>query len=202
MPRAGLDSARVVEQAARIADAEGLDEVTLARVAQTLGVRAPSLYNHVDGLPGLRRLLTLRSLGELAEALRDAAVGRSGADALCAVGRAYRRFAIAHPGRYAATVRAPDPADLELVAVAARAVEVLVVVLGAWGFSGEEVLHRVRVVRAALHGFITIEALGGFGLALDLDESFELVLDTLVAGVAQPPDETRPVRGSAGSGSS
>ena len=27
-------------------------EATLARVAESLGVRAPSLYNHVEGLPG------------------------------------------------------------------------------------------------------------------------------------------------------
>lgn len=186
MPRAGLDSARVVEQAAQIADAEGLGEVTLARVAQALGVRAPSLYNHVDGLPGLKRRLALRSLGELTDALRDAAIGRSGADALRAVGRAYRAFAREHPGRYASTVRAPDPDDRELVAVAARAVEVLTAVLGAWGLTGDEALHRVRVARAALHGFVAIEAQGGFGLALDLDESFERVLDTLVAGLEQP----------------
>jgi len=49
----------VVEEAARIADAEGLAEVTLARVAESLGVRAPSLYNHVEGLPGMLRLLTI-----------------------------------------------------------------------------------------------------------------------------------------------
>jgi AcrR family transcriptional regulator len=185
MARAGLDRARVVEEAVRIADEHGLVEVTLARVAGALGVRAPSLYNHVEGLPGLLRLLTLRSVGELTDALRDAAVGRSGADALRAVAHAYRAYAEAHPGRYAATVRAPAPDDAELVAAARRAVDVLVAVLGAWGFTGDEVLHRVRVARAGLHGFIAIEAQGGFGLALDLDRSFELLLDTLVAGLDQ-----------------
>jgi AcrR family transcriptional regulator len=85
MPRQGLDTARVVEEAARVADAERLNEVTLARVAAELGVRAPSLYNHVDGRAGLLRLLALRSIDELAEAMRDAAVGRAGADALRAI---------------------------------------------------------------------------------------------------------------------
>ena len=54
-PGAGLDPERVVDAAAAIADAEGLDAVTLARVAGGLGVRAPSLYNHVDGRGGLLR---------------------------------------------------------------------------------------------------------------------------------------------------
>jgi AcrR family transcriptional regulator len=185
MPRSGLDTARVVQEAAGIADSDGLAEVTLARVAEALGVRAPSLYNHVDGLPGMLRLLTLLSLGELTDAIRDAAVGRSGAEALGALARAYRAYAQEHPGRYAATIRAPTPDDAELVGAGLRAVEVIVAVLGAWGFTGDEVLHRVRVVRSALHGFISLEAEGGFGLALSLDESFELMLHTLVAGLDQ-----------------
>lgn len=185
MPRSGLDTARVVAEAARIADRDGLAEVTLARVATALGVRAPSLYNHVDGLPGMLRLLTLLSLGELTDAIRDAAVGRSGAAALAAVAHAYRNYAQEHPGRYAATTRAPAADDTELAAAGLRAVEVLIAVLGAWGFTGDEVLHRVRVVRSALHGFISIEVESGFGLALSIDRSFELVLATLVAGLDQ-----------------
>jgi AcrR family transcriptional regulator len=185
MPRSGLDTARVVQEAARIADTDGLAEATLARVAQSLGVRAPSLYNHVEGLPGMLRQITLLSLGELTDTMRDAAVGRSGEDALRSVARAYRAYALEHPGRYAATIRAPTPEDPELVAASLRAVEVIIAVLRAWGFSGDEALHRVRVVRSALHGFISIEAEGGFGLALSVDESFQLMLQTLIAGLEQ-----------------
>ena len=72
---------------------------------------------------------------------------------------------------------------LPSLAAARRAVEVIVAVLAAWGFAGDEVLRQVRVVRSASHGFVAIEAEGGFGLALDLEESFDLLLDTLVAGL-------------------
>ena len=57
MPRMGLDAERVVDAAAGIADAEGLEAVTLARVAGELGVRAPSLYNHVDGRDDVLRAI-------------------------------------------------------------------------------------------------------------------------------------------------
>ena len=46
-PRIGLTLQKIVETAAEIADANGIQEVTLASLAQTLGVRSPSLYNHV-----------------------------------------------------------------------------------------------------------------------------------------------------------
>src|SRR5215470_17224122 len=103
----GIDRAQVVAVAAELADAGGLDQLTLAQVAEQLGVRLPSLYNHVDGLPGLRRELALLGLRELGERISQAAVGKSGDAAMMAIAQAYRAFVLEHPGRYAAGVRAP-----------------------------------------------------------------------------------------------
>ena len=74
MPRAGLDGEAVVAAAAALADAEGLESVTLAKVAAGLGVKSPSLYVHVDGLAGLRRRIAARGARELLLA----AAGRGG----------------------------------------------------------------------------------------------------------------------------
>jgi AcrR family transcriptional regulator len=181
----GLDAARVVDTAAGIADAEGLPAVTLARVAGDLGVRAPSLYNHVDGLPGLLRAVALLAVRELTAVLRDAAVGRSGEDALAATARAYRGYARAHPGRYAATVAAPAPDDAEHRAAAAETVEVVLAVLRGWDLDGDDAVHAARTFRSAIHGFVVLEAAGGFGIPLDLDESFDRLVATLAAGLAR-----------------
>src|ERR1700751_4684481 len=108
MPRAGLDTDAVVDAAARLADADGLESVTLARLAAELGVRAPSLYAHVDGLEDLRRRLGARGARELADALGRAAAGRAGTEALVAVADAYRAYARAHPGSYAALQQARE----------------------------------------------------------------------------------------------
>jgi AcrR family transcriptional regulator len=187
VPRQGLDRARVVGAAAALADAEGLEAVTLARVAAGVGVRPPSLYVHVAGLGALRREIALLGLRELAGAMRGAAVGRSRDDALVAVARAYRAYALAHPGRYAATVRAPDAADTELAAAAGEAVEVLAAVLRGWGLKGTDGIHAVRGIRAALHGFVEVERAGGFALATSVDESFERLVATLAAGLDHRP---------------
>lgn len=48
-PRIGLTLPKIVETAAEIADTNGIQEVTLASLAQRLGIRSPSLYNHVKG---------------------------------------------------------------------------------------------------------------------------------------------------------
>jgi AcrR family transcriptional regulator len=187
VPRAGLDAAQVVATAAAIADAEGLDAVTLARVAADLGVKSPSLYNHVAGRDGLVRGVALLGLQDLAAVLREAAIGRAGPEALLATAQAYRAFVKEHPGRYAAgAVAAPAPGDEEHRAAAAAVLDVMTGVLRAWSLSEDETIHALRGFRSAVHGFASLEAAGGFGIELDLDASFERLVGALGAGFGEP----------------
>jgi AcrR family transcriptional regulator len=187
VPRVGLDRDRVVATAAAIADAEGLDAVTLARVAADLGVKSPSLYNHVAGRDGLLRGVALLGLDELAAALREAAIGRAGTDALLATAGAYRTYVKEHPGRYAAgAVTAPAPDDDEHQAAAAAVVDIMRSVLRGWSLDDEETIHALRAFRSAVHGFASLEAAGGFGIKLDLDTSFTCLVTALAAGFESP----------------
>lgn len=181
--RAGLDRTAVVRAAADLADAEGLEAVTLARLAARLGIRPPSLYNHVAGLEGVRRELALLGMRDLASRLTRATIGRAGDDALLALARAYRAFAQERPGIYAATLRAPDPADAELAAAGQELVEIVLAVLAGYGLTGDDALHATRALRSVLHGFVALEAAGGFGLPLALDESFERLMRGCIAGL-------------------
>ncbi len=67
MPRAGLTPDVIVAEAASMADRDGLASLTLADLAAQLGVRSPSLYKHVGGLPDLHRRLAVLGLRELAD---------------------------------------------------------------------------------------------------------------------------------------
>jgi AcrR family transcriptional regulator len=160
--------------------------VTLTRVAEEAGVRPPSLYNHVAGHEGLLRAIALRGVRELGAAMAAAAVGRAGADALRAAATAYRDYAHAHPGSYAAAMRAPEPGDAEHAEAAAEVVETVATLLRAWELPEAETVHAVRVVRAALHGFVALEAGGGFALPVSLEESFARLVATLAAGLTPP----------------
>jgi AcrR family transcriptional regulator len=185
VPRAGLSAAAVVRAAADLADDDGLEALTLARIAASVGVRTPSLYNHVGGLDDVRRRIALVGLRELGDALRDAAVGRAGDDALTAMAHAYRAYARAHPGRYAATQRAPATADADLTDAARGAVNVLLAILRGYGLEGDDAIHAARGVRSALHGFVALETGGGFGIPVDLDESFDRMIAALARGVRE-----------------
>jgi AcrR family transcriptional regulator len=184
VPRAGLSTAAVVGAAAELADAEGLEALTLARLAGSVGVRTPSLYNHVASLDDVRRRVALVALRELGDAMRDATVGRAGDDALTAMAHAYRAYARAHPGRYAATQRAPAAGDDEIATAAARAVDVLLAVLRGYDLEGDDAIHAARAVRSALHGFVALECGGGFGIPVALDESFDRMVAALARGLS------------------
>jgi AcrR family transcriptional regulator len=182
MPRAGLDAEAVVAAAATLADADGLAQLTLARLAAALGIRTPSLYAHVDGLGNLRARLGARGARELAAALQPAAAGRARGDALRAVAQAYRAYAHAHPGTYAAMQIASD--SEEFAAAGAEVVGVLLAVLRGYGLEGERAIHAVRAIRSALHGFVMLEREGGFGMPVAIDESFETLVTMLETGLA------------------
>ncbi len=183
--RAGLDRAAVVQAAARLADAEGLDAVTLARLAADLGVRPPSLYSHVAGLEGLRQELAVLGAEQLGDRLTRAAVGRTGADAILAIAAAYRSFAKEHPGLYAASVRAPGPGDERLAAANQRYIDVVRAVMAPFHLDGEDLLDAMRGIRALAHGFVTLELSNGFPRALDVDQTFRHVMEMYVRGFSR-----------------
>ncbi len=182
-PRKHIDRALVVQTAVQLADASSFEAVTLAAVAEQLGIRIPSLYNHVSGLPGLRYLMSLWAARELGDQLRRAAVGKAGTDALMSMADAYRAFAHAHPGVYRTTLRAATPDEPELTAAAQETLDVLLAVLQPYGLSTEDMLHTVRALRSVLHGFVDLEVVGGFGLSLDRDESFHRLMRAFAAGL-------------------
>jgi len=181
--RAGLDQASVVEAAARLIDAEGLEQLSLGRLAETLGVRTPSLYNHVAGLPGLKHALHLYGLRDLLDCLLHATVGKSHAEAIFAVADAYRNYARKSPGRYALTLRAPEPGDQEVEALARQIVGVLQAVLAPYQLSEEDAIHAIRSLRSIVQGFISLEMANGFGMPVDLDASFHWLVNLFITGL-------------------
>jgi AcrR family transcriptional regulator len=184
--RVGLDKASVVEAAVKLVDEEGIEQLSLGRLAERLGVRTPSLYNHVAGLPGLKHDLALYCLRELLGRILRATVGKSRTEAIVALADAYRAYARETPGRYALTLQAPAPFDQELQAIAQQLVDVVRAVLAPYRLSEEEAIHAIRSLRSIVHGFSSLEGAGGFGMPVDLDASFHWLINLFIAGLHRP----------------
>lgn len=165
-----------MQAASALVDAEGLDALTLARLADSLDVRTPSLYNHISGLDGVRRALALRGLRELGARLARAAIGKNGEEGIFAIADAYRRFAKEHPGIYAASLRAASPDEHELIAAADETMQVIRAVLAPYHLNDENLIHAARALRSLAHGFVSLELVGGFGIPVDIDTSYHVIV--------------------------
>ena len=187
MPRAGLTEARVIDEAAQMADEIGLSHLTLAALADRLGVRYPSLYKHVDGMDGLQRGIAVRAKNELATILARATVGRARGDAIVSLSDAYRNWALQHPGRYAAAQRVPTPGDTEAEAADWASVEIIGDVLAGYDLRGDDAIDATRGLRATLHGWVTLEAT--FVHPANIDRSFDRLVQGLATALANWTDQ-------------
>ena len=103
-PRGSIRSARtqdLVDAAFAILDEEGPDALTMRRLADDLGMRAPSLYKHVQDKATLEAALIEDVLFDMGDVLH-AALGRARAaqGVVASVLHAYRERSLAHPNRY------------------------------------------------------------------------------------------------------
>ncbi|OUC92294.1 TetR/AcrR family transcriptional regulator [Streptosporangium minutum] len=193
MARAGLTAERVTEAAADLADAVGFENITVSALARSFGVKDASLYSHVRNLRDLRERVALLAAGELADRIAAAVAGRAGKEAMVAFANAYRNYALAHPGRYAATQAVQlDPAALARSTVYARTIELTHAMLRAYRLAEPDLTDAGRLLRSAFHGYITLEANGGFSHSRAVQRSWERALDGLHLLLENWPAESPP----------
>jgi len=184
--RIRLDKNAVVQAAAKLVNAEGMEALTLSRLAEELGIQTPSLYNHIEGLPGLQKELAVLNAKNITECMSESAIGKSGRDLFVEVAQAFREYIKSNAGLYMSTLRSagaqstPDP---NLLHEEERGLKVGTTLMSSLGLQGEDAIHGLRAFRSVTHGFATLEAAGGFGLPQDCDESFRRLIEALVAGL-------------------
>ncbi|PRY64676.1 TetR family transcriptional regulator [Glaciihabitans tibetensis] len=168
-----------------MADEVGLSKLTLAALADRLGVRQPSLYKHIDSMASLHRDIAVHAKRELGGVLARASVGRSGADAISAMSRSYREWALQHPARYEASNFMPASGDVEDETVSLAAIQVIADVLTAYRLEGDDAVDAIRAFRSTLHGFVSFETAGAFALSADVNRSFERLVHGFIVALTQ-----------------
>jgi AcrR family transcriptional regulator len=174
--RRRVDREQVLAAAEALVDQHGWDHLTMASLAAAVGIKVPSLYNHVPNLDAVRSELQVRTIAKLGAELQRAAMGRSGRDGIVELATVHRDFAKRHPGRYAGATR--EPYDREAFAAASAAGNAaLLAVMRPQGLSGDEALTAELAVFASFHGFVMLETSGLLGGIVDMDKLFDLVVD-------------------------
>lgn len=193
MPRAGLNTAEVVIAGAELADEAGIGSVSLAALAERLGVRAPALYKHVGGIADLQHGIATLAMTEFGDELRDALQGKSGADAVSVLFRVMQSYIVRHPGRYSALNDAKlQGSDDPLLAATTRVINSIRAVLSGYGIQPDELDHAIRMLRCTVHGYAVLLAAGAFQWSNDPDESVNWMIRFVDAGLTAVGAKTRP----------
>ena len=153
----------IVAAARELLEEEGVDALSMRRLAERLGIRAPSIYKHLPDKQALEAALI--SAGFEEAAARFEAAVRGGGEPLPALGDAYRSFARDHPHLYRLMTERPLPRERLTPGVEERAAAPLVAAVG-----GDEDL--ARAVWAFAHGMAVLELNGRFPPGADLDAAW------------------------------
>ena len=156
MSKRSLSADQVFAAAERIVDDHGVDGLTIAALAAALGVRGPSLYSHVSGLDEVKAAVQARTMAQLSDVLRDAAMGRAAGDAMRAQCHAWRAYALANVNRYLAMTQSPGDPEIFLEASAGADVATRAS-LRAFDFSADEEAAAQFGLFATVHGFVSLE---------------------------------------------
>ncbi|HYJ56790.1 MAG TPA: WHG domain-containing protein [Mycobacterium sp.] len=180
---ARLSRDSIVNAALTFLDRDGWDGLTINALANQLGTKGPSLYNHVHSLDDLRRTVRMRVVGDIIDMLNTVGQGRTPDDAVMVMASAYRSYAHHHPGRYSAFTRMPlggdDPEFTEATRAAAAPV---ISVLSAYGLDTEAAFFAALEFWSAMHGFVLLEMTGVMA-GIDTDGVFTDMVMRLATGM-------------------
>jgi AcrR family transcriptional regulator len=173
----------IVNAALTFLDREGWDALTINALANQLGTKGPSLYNHVQSLDDLRRTVRMRVIDDIIGMLNNVGQGRTRDDAVVSMASAYRSYAHHHPGRYSAFTRMPlGGDDPEYTAATRAAAGPVIAVLISYGLDGENAFYSALEFWSALHGFVLLEMTGVMD-DIDTDAVFTDMVLRLAAGM-------------------
>lgn len=182
-----IDLDSIVATASAMIEQDGVEALSLGKLAEALGVRAPSLYRYFKNKAALLQAVNLRTLEELFAALNEARTQHASGpyEQLVAVAHAFRLFAHGHPRRYVlamtAEVAVTRP-DEDLLVEMILPIQAIVAEL-----AGEAVsLSALRGYLALTHGFAMLEVHGqlqrGGNLTAAFDDSLRAYLTGWQAG--------------------
>ena len=173
----------VIEAAIACIEKEGELALGVNRVARELGIKPPAIYKHLNGKAELQKAVALDIYQRFFDYFRQRTLGINEPRAfLKAGGIATRHFARSHPGLYRVMMQFQlQPDDPESASVIKEAQSYFKVLLKSQ--SADKLIDIMRMVNAAIIGFIALEQSGLLTLSRSTDDSFEVMLDALYVAI-------------------
>lgn len=178
-----VSKALVIEAASNIADEKGLNQVSLKNVAERLNIKTPSLYNHIDSLDSLLREVAHKGMRTMNEQMARTAIGKSGEQALKAVGTAYLNYMIAHPGVYETIQWATWHGTEETKEIFEEYEELLLTLIRSCNIEAGREQEVVNLFSGIFHGYNTLQLGHAFTHEDEVRENLCRGIEILLLGI-------------------
>ena len=173
----------VIRTASELIDEKGLYQVALKDVADKLGIRTPSLYNHIDSLDELLHEVAHAGMRAMNTQMMQSVLGKTAKDALKAAAVEYLNYMILHPGIYETIQWISFHGTKETEALLEQYHSLLQVLVRSCDFPSEKTSEIVDMFTGLLHGYTTQQ----LGKALKTPDPVRrqlcLAIDALLTGI-------------------
>lgn len=175
----------VVNAAISCIDQEGEAALGVNRVARELGIKPPAIYKHVDGNAGLQQACAISIWQDYLAAFQEQLLCITEPELLLKTGaQITRSYAKKHSARYAVMMGYQlKPTHPEEAAIIERSLQLFRSSLNLGNLSQDTVIDIMRMVNAAIYGFIIREQSDLMTLTRSPDESYEVMLNALLVAV-------------------
>lgn len=181
----GLSKEKIIDEAVHWIEMTGQPSISLHELARRLGIKTPSLYNHIENTRELQYEVFRYAIEKFVANQKAATQNLEKDEAVRAFAEGYHAFATANKGLYKLIMTLPSESDSKAKEIALPLLKTVVEILSKYGLPEEAIAHWQRVFRAILHGFISEEELGYFYYYKDADlkKSREIAVQCFLDGL-------------------
>lgn len=185
MPRTGLSKEKIIEKAAELANEKGLSYLSVTTLADYLGIKKPSLYNHMKTIEDMHRDLMIYGWRIVSEEVVKGIDSSDEKKNLSEYGRKFYKFATDNPGVFEAMLWYNKYSDEALISATEGVYMFFFAQTDGLGINREIANHLLRTYRAFLEGFIMLQIHNSFGNPISVEESFNISMNVLISGIDQ-----------------
>lgn len=195
MARVGLTREGVIQSAIELVAEEGYANLSICNLANRLGVKPASLYNHIDSLEDVAISVGNQAVILLNDRLHRDTHGSTPEERLHAFANAYRAFFQENPELAVALTSAAryntPSVDLHRTIIDRAYNDVL----KEFGLSWQQIVHCRRTLKALLHGFCNQVSVQRYSHPLVwIDQSFDFMVDLFISGIYAMKDRETPAQ--------
>ena len=189
----GLSREKIVLAAIEVLQKKGFESFSLRALAESLNVKASSLYKHFKSMDELTVAVALKVYEEF-DVLQEEAVvqARTRQEAMTALATAYKEFANAHPSFYHLLLVLPQMERQELERVTAIIYAPILRAVNMYKLDDETRAHWTHIYMATVVGFMVGKGAGLSSCSkVNTSTSFRLAIRNIISALESLEQEQR-----------